>query len=123
LTICSQRSILIIDDDLAILQTFRRIFQRKGYNVTVVERGNDAIKKIRKKHYDIALIDFCLPDMEGTELFPLISKSSPKTVKVMVTGKFLDKIKGADLLIGKPVNPCELLSLIDTKLKDQNVDV
>ena len=71
-TVCllaTNHSILIIDDDTAILHVFSRIFQRKGYSVTVAEKGREAIEKISCNHYDVALIDLCLADMEGTELF------------------------------------------------------
>ncbi|MCL5949603.1 MAG: response regulator [Candidatus Bathyarchaeota archaeon] len=117
--IASKPSILIIDDDPAILHVFSRIFQRKGFSVTAVERGKEAIEKLSSNHYDVALIDLCLPDMEGTELFPLIQKRSPNMLKIMLTGKTLlqDSIEGADVLLRKPIQPDQLLSVIDSKLK------
>ena len=89
----------------------------------MAEAGKDAIE-ISKNHYDIALIDLCLPDMEGTDLFPLIHNSSPSTVKIMLTGKTLlqDSIEGADALVKKPVNPDKLLSIIDCNLKSRNIE-
>jgi CheY-like chemotaxis protein len=117
-------SILIIDDDAAILQVFTRIFQRNGYSVTVAAKGTEAIEKLNGNRFDVALIDFCLPDMEGTELFPLIQHTSPATVKIMLTGKMFgqDLIEGADVLLGKPVNPEKLLSIIDSQLKNRNIE-
>ena len=124
LFIASKPSILIIDDDAAILHVFSRIFQRNGYAVTVAEKGREAIEKLSCNHYDVALIDLRLPDMEGTELFPVIQKSSPKTLKIMLTGKaFLqDSIEGADALLKKPIQPAQLLSVIDSKLKNKNIE-
>ena len=83
--IASKPSILIVDDDKSILNIFTKIFQRKGYFVTVAEKGQEAIEKIGLGDYDIALIDLSLPDMEGDTLFPLIKNSSPKTLKIMLT--------------------------------------
>jgi DNA-binding NtrC family response regulator len=125
LFIASKPSILIIDDDTAILRTFTKIFQRKGFCVTVAEKGKEAIEKIIRNHFDVALIDLCLPDMEGTELFPVIYRTSPNTVKIMLTGKMLmqNSIEGADALLGKPITPDELLSVIDSKLKNRNIEV
>jgi DNA-binding response OmpR family regulator len=124
LFIAGKPTILIIDDDTAILRVFTKIFQRKGYCVTVAEKGGEAIEKIRLHQYDIAVIDFCLPDMEGTELFSVIKNASPNTVKIMLTGKnlFQGKIEGADVLIGKPINPDKLLSVIESKLKSGNIE-
>jgi CheY-like chemotaxis protein len=124
LFIDSKPSILIIDDDLAILRVFTRIFQRNGYSVTVAAKGSEAIEKLSGAPFDVALIDFCLPDMEGTALFPLIQKASPKTVKIMLTGNasLIKCTEGVDALIGKPVTPEKLLSTINSKLKNLDIE-
>ena len=120
--IFSKLSILIVDDDVAILHTFSKIFQRKGYFVTVAEKGKDAMEKLRCNQYDVALVDLGLPDMEGSELFPLIKNACPKTLRIMITGKswLENSIQGADVFVAKPVNPERLLSIIDTKLKNRD---
>ena len=63
--------------------------------------------------------------MEGTALFPVIQKNSPKTVKIMLTGKtFLqDCVEGVDAFVGKPVNPEKLLSIIDTKVRMRDLEI
>ena len=116
---------LIVDDDPSILNVFSRLFQKRGFSVTVAENGKQAIEKLKTGCFDVALIDFGLPDMEGAALFPLIQKSSPKTVKIMLTGKTYleDQVEGVDAFIGKPVNPEKLLSVIDTKLKLKDLEV
>jgi hypothetical protein len=40
----------------------------------------------------------------------------------MISGKALDDIYGADILIGKPIKPEKLLSIIDNKLKDKDIE-
>jgi DNA-binding NtrC family response regulator len=115
-------TILIVDDDLSILRTFTKIFQRKGYNVTVAEVGSKAIEKLSEGSFDIALIDFCLPDMEGTQLFSVINQTCPKTLKIMLTGKSTQNLNGADALLSKPIEPGKLLSIIDSKLKNINLE-
>ena len=122
LSLIGKPSILIVDDDTAILHVFTKIFERKGYWVSVAEKGKDAIEKLSTTHYDVALVDFVLPDMEGTELFPLIKNSSPKTLRIMLSGKscFDDKFNGADVFVAKPINPLKLLSIIDTKLRNRD---
>ena len=88
----------------------------------MAEKGTEAIEKLKTAKYDVALIDFGLPDMDGDELFPLTHNESPKTLKMMLTGKtwLQGSIEGADAFVGKPVNPEKLLSIIDTKLKNRN---
>jgi DNA-binding response OmpR family regulator len=103
---------------------FTRLFQRNGYAVTVAAKGSEAIEKLNDDHFDVALVDLRLPDMEGTELFPVITKKSPGTVKIMLTGDVYSagNLEGADALLGKPVNPCKLLSIIDSKLKNRCIE-
>ncbi len=117
-------SVLIVDDDLAILRTFTRILERKGYLVTAAARGIDAKNKLANDHFDVALIDLRLPDMEGTELFPYIQQSSRKTIKIVITGQTqrLSSIKGADASVAKPVDPTRLLSIIDSKIKLKSLE-
>ncbi len=119
----SKPTILIVDDDKAILHVFSKIFQRNGYIVTVAEKGKEAIEKIKTSRYDVALIDLGLPDMEGDKLCPLITDASPKTVKIILTGKtdLQNSIEGADVFIGKPVNPEKLLNIINTKLTAKRI--
>ncbi len=112
-------SILIVDDDLSILRTLTRIFERQGFKVVTAERGMEAVKALSASHFDLALIDFCLPDMEGTEVLQFAQNAS---IKVMLTGKQIPLPPGVDLMLNKPIAPQALLSLIDTKLKDANIE-
>jgi DNA-binding NtrC family response regulator len=91
----------------------------------VAETGLQAIEQLKTSCFDAALIDFCLPDMEGSNLFPIIEKISPKTIKVMLTGEtFLEgELEGADVFIEKPVNPEKLLSIVETELKHRNIEI
>ncbi len=117
--------ILVIDDDKSILRTFTRILQKNGYEIDVAETGKEAIEKSKKAHYDLALIDIRLPDMDGTDLLVKIQQTMKDSIKIMITGfpsletgvKALDE--GADAYLVKPVKPEELLALIDEKLKSK----
>jgi DNA-binding response OmpR family regulator len=60
--------------------------------------------------------------MEGTELLPVIERTSPQTVKIMLSGNCLHGVVGADALLGKPINPEKLLSIIESKLRDRNLE-
>jgi two-component system response regulator HydG len=120
------RTILVVDDDKSILRTFKRILQKNGYKIDTAETGREAIERADKKHYDLALVDIRLPDMDGTDLLAKIKKQLKNTIKIMITGfpslesgvKALDE--GADAYLVKPVKPEELLMLIKEKLKSKD---
>jgi DNA-binding response OmpR family regulator len=119
----SKKSILIVDDDKSILRTFTRVLQKTGCDIDVAENGKEALEKAEKRHYDLALIDIRLPDMDGTDLLAKMKDTMRDTVKIMITGfpsmetgvKALDE--GADAYLVKPVKPEDLLMLIEEKLK------
>ncbi len=120
-----KKSILIVDDDRAILNTAKEILQLEGYDVDAVETGLEAIKKTQAAFYHLALLDIKLPDMEGTELLNKMHRTTPKMMKIMITGfPSLDNAvealnQGADAYLLKPVNPEELLQTVAEKLKEQ----
>ncbi len=121
----SKKNILVVDDDKSILRTFTRILQKSGYEIDVAETGREAIDKAESHHYDLALVDIRLPDMDGTDLLAKLKKQLQSTVKIMITGfpsletgvKALDE--GADAYLVKPVKPQELLLLLEEKLKNR----
>jgi len=118
-----KKIILVVDDDKSILRTFTRILQKSGYEIETAETGKEAMEKAETKHYDLALVDIRLLDMDGTELLAKLRKQLQHTVKIMITGfpsletgvKALDE--GADAYLVKPVKPQELLALLEEKLK------
>ena len=119
----TKKTILVVDDDKSILRTFTRILQKSGYEIEVAETGKEAMEKAESRHFDLALVDIRLPDMDGTDLLAKLKKQLQHTVKIMITGfpsletgvKALDE--GADAYLVKPVKPQELLMLLDEKLK------
>jgi DNA-binding response OmpR family regulator len=121
----SKKTILVVDDDKSILRTFTRILQKSGYEIDVAETGKEAMEKTENRHFDLALVDIRLPDMDGTDLLAKLKKPLQHTIKIMITGfpsletgvKALDE--GADAYLVKPVKPQELLMLLDEKLKNR----
>jgi two-component system response regulator RegA len=118
-------SVLVVDDDRAILRTFTRILQRAGFKTETAESGKEAEKRIQSKTYDVALIDVILGDSNGIDLLPKIKETSPNTVKIIITGADSYENKqeacknGADAYLTKPVNPETLMTIFEEKLKNK----
>ena len=117
--------ILVIDDEESIRRTLSMTLQHAGYNVDTAENGKHAIEKTAANFYNLALIDIRLPDMEGTELLTALKETTPKMVKIILTGypalqNAVAAInKGVDAYLIKPVNTDELLRLIKEHLHKQ----
>ena len=117
--------ILVIDDELVIRKTISLALTHAGYVVDTAESGKEAIEKAEANFYNLALIDIRLPDMEGTELLTTLKKTTPKMVKIILTGypALQNAVKaingGVDYYIIKPVDPDELLRVIKEELDKQ----
>lgn len=117
--------ILIIDDDESIRKVLATILEEKGYVVDTAENGKEAIEKSNAKFYNLALIDIRLPDMEGTKLLTAMRETTPKMVKIIITGfpslqNAMEAVnRGADAYILKPFNMDNVLNTIKEHLKKQ----
>ena len=117
--------ILVIDDEENIRRTISMTLEHAGYVVDTAENGKQAITKAQANFYNLALIDIRLPDMEGTELLTALTETTPKMVKIMLTGyptlenavKAINK--GVDAYLIKPVNSDAMLKLIKEHLDKQ----
>jgi len=118
-------SILIVDDNEGILETLSAILEEKGYRTDKAKNGREAIEKSKTNYYNVALLDIKLPDIEGTKLLTKIEETSPRMIKIMITGyasleNAVEALNlGADAYIMKPVDPENLLKVINQKLKAQ----
>ena len=117
--------ILIVDDDESIRKTIEAILKREKYIVETAANGREAIEKTQVNFYNLALIDIRLPDMEGTKLLASIKDTTPKMVKIIVTGyptlqNAIEAVnEGADGYILKPMKIDNLLKKIKEHLKKQ----
>ncbi|MDH5451152.1 MAG: response regulator [Candidatus Bathyarchaeota archaeon] len=118
-------SILIVDDNEGIRETLSSILEEKGYDTDTAKNGAEAIEKSKTKFYNIALLDIKLPDVEGTKLLTEMQETSPKMIKIMITGyaslqNAVEALNlGANAYIMKPLNPENLLNVITEKSKTQ----
>jgi DNA-binding NtrC family response regulator len=117
--------ILVVDDDEGIRRSLVAILEGEGYVVDTAKNGKEAIKKSNVDFYNLALIDVRLPDMEGTELLSTMKETTPKMVKIIVTGypdleNAIEAVnKSADAYITKPFSVDNLLKIIKDHLKKQ----
>ncbi|HUK50804.1 MAG TPA: chemotaxis protein CheB [Terriglobales bacterium] len=109
---------IIIDDDTSVLVTLSKILALEGYVTDTAQSGKEAIEKSNEKRYDLAIIDFRLPDVEGTRLLTAMRERTPRMVKIILTGypnaenQTDAEDRRADAFLVKPVRMPELLKTI-----------
>src|SRR5438309_3507615 len=78
-------SILVVDDDGDTCQNLSDILTDLGYRVDTAHDGPSALELVRRRPYDIALLDLKMPGMDGLELYREIKRLGVGTVAMLVT--------------------------------------
>ncbi|MGL1888745.1 MAG: PglZ domain-containing protein [Reichenbachiella sp.] len=107
--------ILWADDEIDLLKPHILFLNNKGYDVTPVNSGSDALDSIEEENFDIIFLDENMPGLSGLETLAKIKTSHPNVPVVMITKSEEEHImeeaigaKIADYLI-KPLNPNQIL--------------
>ena len=112
--------VLIIDDDLRVGNSLRRVL-RRHHEVTVVERGSEALELIRRgERYDVILCDLMMPEMTGMDVYRELSRFAPDVTDdiIFITGGTFSNEADAFLarvpnqVIEKPFDPRNLRATI-----------
>ena len=82
----SDRDILVVDDELAILTALEKVFSRAGYRAYLAETAEEALGILEKENINVMFLDLNLPGMNGVELCRKIRKDRPIAVIHAVTG-------------------------------------
>src|SRR5512146_1313866 len=79
-------NILIVDDEAGIRQSLRGVLEDEGYKVAVVESGEACLDTLRRRSYDVILLDIWLPGMDGLETLEKIRESEDAPEVIMISG-------------------------------------
>jgi DNA-binding NtrC family response regulator len=82
----SDTRILFVDDDRDILAMVEQYLTIKGYDITTVDNGIEAVGIVKDKEIDIVFTDYKMPEFNGLELLVAIKKYRPQTEVIIVTG-------------------------------------
>ncbi len=122
------RKILLADDSVTAQNMGRRILTDAGYDVTTVNNGSAALKRIAESKPDLIVLDVYMPGYGGLEVCQRL-REAPETARipVLLTVGKLEPFKAdearrvrADAFIVKPFEASELLTAL-TKLEDKIV--
>jgi len=112
--------VLVIDDDAVVGRSFNRVLSDKGYDVSTVLNGKDALSSIEENSYDVVFTDIKMPGMDGLEVTERIKARCPWTPVVVITGYGTQdneekaSVLGASGFVRKPLTP-EMIESITLK--------
>jgi signal transduction histidine kinase len=111
-------SILIVEDDHDARSNMEDILSLDSYAIESVSHCLPAIQAIERRHFDTVIVDWKLPDGDGSQLIPIIKQELPDAPVVVVTGmrEFDTAVtalrNGAYDFLSKPINPDALRGLL-----------
>lgn len=79
--------ILLIDDDRALCDSCATVLSTDGYNAEVCYRGDEALRRLRSRTYDIVLIDLYMSQVSGMELLRTCIEVQAHALAIVITGK------------------------------------
>ena len=121
--------ILVVDDDLDLAEMLGIVLTSSGFDVDLVNRGDEALEAFRNNPPDLVLLDVMLPGIDGIEVCTLIRKESVVPIVMLsAKGETLDIVRGleagADDYMQKPFrDEAELIARIRTRLRRTNADI
>ncbi|MCP8937519.1 response regulator [Alsobacter sp. SYSU M60028] len=120
-------NILLIEDDPLTLEFFRRVLESRGHVVDAARDGFDAAEFLARRHYDIALLDYHLPELDGyaaARMLTACTSLNDRPLLVAITGDPAGVMSrsGSDTLfeavLPKPVDQKALFALVERLMRD-----
>ena len=116
-----KETILVVDDDPAVLRAHSRLISKLGYNTQRALGGQEAIDYIRNNHADLIILDLLMPGLDGIETFRSIKDINPYQKAIVLSGfagpSMVNAIKtlGVNTYLVKPAE----LSILAKAIRDE----
>ena len=119
--------ILWVDDEIEHLKPHILFLEEKGYNLSKVNNGQDAIEIVKNNYFDLVLLDQSMPGMDGLEVLSQLKKQRKTQLIIMITKTedewLMDEaITGqVEQLLFKPVNPNQIFMACKQALEKKSL--
>lgn len=116
-------TVLVCDDDIAILESIEIYLKAEGFNVLKAESGEQALNIIAQNEIQCLVLDIMMPGIDGLQTTLKIREQKKNFPIIMLSAKSEDTDKiaglgfGADDYITKPFNPLELVARVKSQIR------
>lgn len=114
----SRKKVLIIDDEIAILDSLSSFLQRSGLTVEQAINGHIGLEKVAKYKPDVIVLDVMMPELDGRQMLRILRSNNNWKPVILLTeiGNATDRAmaiaEGTDDYLNKPYDPHELVARI-----------
>lgn len=118
-----EKTILLVDDEVDILDIQKRYLLQAGYQVLVAHDGLEGLELFKKKSVDLIITDIMMPNMDGYDFISEVQYLAPDQPFLFTTAKTSEQDRiyglslGADDFIAKPFSPRELVLRVNNILR------
>lgn len=115
--------VLVLDDDRDTRRLVCRTLSNRGYRVVEAETGDEAILKLSRGSFHVAILDIKMPGLDGLDVLIEMADLSPQTVPIMLTGAAdKDSVQAAVAgrasgYIIKPCRPSDLIAAVERAVR------
>ncbi len=119
------QTMLIIDDDSAVLMSCERIFSEEGFDVEVTSDPKEGLQRATQKKYTVILCDWQMPGLDGLDVVAELESRAPESTVVMISGypsvgRATEAMKrGAMDYLAKPFTPEEITTTVRKAIQNK----
>ena len=118
--------VIVVEDDLKVARFLTKVLHEEGLVTDICTRGQDAIRQITRSVYDLVVLDWMLPDLDGLSVCREVRRAGTWTPVMMLTARnevherVLGLESGADDYLAKPFEVEEFVARVHALIRRSN---
>jgi DNA-binding NtrC family response regulator len=111
--------LLLVDDEVGYLEVLCKRLKKRDFDVTTAYSGAQAIRAVRDRDFDVAVVDLKMEDMDGIELLKILKQMLPTMQVIMLTGHGSERAARNGISLGAfdyLLKPIDLEALLERVL-------